>query len=674
MTPDVSILLVSWNTRDLTLGCLDVLPAAVDDGLRFETIVVDNGSCDGTAEALAERSGVELIRNSTNLGFAAAVNQAYARARGGSILLLNSDVRVAAGALSTLARFLRETPEAAGVAARYVNADGSPQAHYYRLPSAATAAALTTQARRLRPFAKRLRSYRMLGDDFSRARPVPQPSASCLLLRRSCLHAGPLLDERYPIFFNDVELARSLASKGHALWMTPDAVAIHELGASTRLLGPARARQHLGSLTRYLVATEPRHRVALFRALVVVEGVVRRLLACEDALPLRDLRRALAGDPGRLPQVEPEAPDWVVYLSGIPWNFHRNRQQELARELARTRRVLFVERPRLLPAWRVRVEELSPSLWRAESPALLPFGRFLPPANAVNRRFAARRLRHWLDGRPGPRLLWIDEDLAAAAIGRLGERAVVYDAADLDWTFTRRWNRPHLRRALAGALRRADLVLSSSRALSQLLEPHRCRPVELTNACDPERFHPDGPRAPLGTLPRPRLGYVGAIDERAFDAPLLAAVATLRPDWSFLLAGPSTPAARSTLGHLSNVHLLGPVASENVPSLLRAFDVCLIPYRTSGRASYVHPKKFYEYLATGKPVVATPLAALDAEAAVHGRGSTPEAFARAVEGALAEAGDADLARRRRTVACANSWASRGERLRGLLAGLEGAAL
>jgi glycosyltransferase involved in cell wall biosynthesis len=318
----------------------------------------------------------------------------------------------------------------------------------------------------------------------------------------------------------------------------------------------------------------------------------------------------------------------------------------------------------------MQVEQLAPSLWRVECPALLPLGRVLPPVNAVNRRFATARLRRWLDARPGRRLLWIDEDLAAAAIGRLGEGAVVYDAADLDWTFTRRWNRRHLRRALATAVRKSDLVLSSSRTLVPMLARYDCRPIEIPNACDPDHFRPDGPEAVLEAIPRPRLGYVGTIDDRAFDASLVARIAELRPDWSFVLTGPACSATRARLARLSNVHLLASIASDEVPALIRAFDVCVIPYRTSGLASYVHPKKFYEYLAMGKPVVATPLSALAADEALHRRAATPEAFAAAIEAALAEAGDAELARRRRGAACANSWARRGETVRHLLAGLE----
>jgi GT2 family glycosyltransferase len=303
MRPDISVLLLSWNTRELTLECLDSLPGSIDHGVRCQVIVVDNGSQDGSAEALARREGIELIANRENRGYAAAVNQAYERAVGEYVLLLNSDIRFEPGSLSVLHSFLVGDADVTGVGPLYLNPDGTPQGHHYRFPTfAMTLASASGVLRKLPWFQKRVRSYLMLDDDFSASRRVDQPSASCLLLRRSCLPARKLMDERYPIYFNDVMLARSLARAGRALWMTPDAVVYHELGASTRLLGGAHRRQYFGSVALYLAATEPRYRVALYRGLVFAQGLVLSLLRKPDALPPGELWQALRGDPGPLPQ------------------------------------------------------------------------------------------------------------------------------------------------------------------------------------------------------------------------------------------------------------------------------------------------------------------------------------------------------------------------------------
>ena len=131
----VSILIVNWNTREAILTCLDALPASIDSGLGYEVIVVDNGSVDGSAEALRERTDIRLITNEENRGFAAAVNQAYAHSSGEFILLLNSDVDLTVGSLSALTQFLLAHPHVAGVGPLYLNPDGSPQAFHFRFPT-----------------------------------------------------------------------------------------------------------------------------------------------------------------------------------------------------------------------------------------------------------------------------------------------------------------------------------------------------------------------------------------------------------------------------------------------------------------------------------------------------------------------------------------------------------
>ena len=300
--PDISVLLLSWNTKELTRECLDSLPVGIDDDLTVEVIVVDNGSRDGSAEALAERDDITLIANPENRGYAAAVNQAYERAGGEFVLLLNSDVEFKPGGLSTLLRFLRERSNVAGVGPLYLNPDGTEQQHHYRFPTfGATIGNMSRVLGRFPPLARRVRSYRMLDDDFSQARPVEQPSASCLLIRRSALPNDALMDEQFPIYFNDVALAHSLAQRGHHLWMTPESVVVHEHGASTRQLGGLLARQHIGAHVRYLKATEPRYKVEVYRGLVLGQKLALIALRRPGRLPFRDLVGALRGDPGPVP-------------------------------------------------------------------------------------------------------------------------------------------------------------------------------------------------------------------------------------------------------------------------------------------------------------------------------------------------------------------------------------
>jgi GT2 family glycosyltransferase len=281
---------------------LDSLSDGIGGGLTFETIVVDNGSADNSSVALRSRPGVLLLENQTNLGYAIAVNQAYRRSRAPLILLLNSDVELLPGSVRALVDLLARRPGAAAAAPLYRYPDGSPQPFHFRFPSFLVTLANTSAPFRLLPgVRRRLREFQMLDDDFSSARPVDQPSTSCLLIRRSCLGFDAVFDERYPIFFNDVDLARGLAAAGHERWVTPEAVVVHEDHASTRKLGGARKRQYLASVVRMLQDTEPRRNVLLYKGLVLGQGLVLIGLRRRGALSWDDLRAAASGDPGLLP-------------------------------------------------------------------------------------------------------------------------------------------------------------------------------------------------------------------------------------------------------------------------------------------------------------------------------------------------------------------------------------
>jgi len=228
--------------------------------------------------------------------------------------------------------------------------------------------------------------------------------------------------------------------------------------------------------------------------------------------------------------------------------------------------------------------------------------------------------------------------------------------------------------------RAADIVFVTS---SQLLDHHRRlnpRTCYFSNVADAEHFaHAmdsslEVPR-PLKALPRPRLGFIGAVSSYKLDVPLLAAVARLHPDWSLVLVGPVGEGDPSTdvseLEALANVSFQGPLPYHELPAWLKGFDVALLPMCRNAYTRAMFPMKFFEHLAAGVPVVATAIDTLSPYSEVAAlTASTPEAFAAAIEACLR--GEAPPLERRLAVAGAHTYRSRTEAMLAELARIEAA--
>ncbi len=231
--PDVSVVILSWNTKDLLLRCLETV-AASDTPPTRETIVVDNASSDGSAEIASARfPGIRLLVNGRNEGYARGNNQGIRLARGRHVLLLNSDTELAPRALRALVRFLDAHPRYGAVGARLWNPDGSIQPACMRFPSLATALLHDAKPGRWWPENPIVRRHFYREFDHLESRDVEQPPGAALCLRREALDDVGLLDEELFLFFNDVDLCRRLWRRGWRIRYLADANVVHHGGAST---------------------------------------------------------------------------------------------------------------------------------------------------------------------------------------------------------------------------------------------------------------------------------------------------------------------------------------------------------------------------------------------------------------------------------------------------------
>jgi len=234
--PELSVLIVSYQSRDLLTVCLRSVEDTVTER-SFEVLVADNASTDGTAAMLAhEFPQTRLLEMGGNLGFARASNRALREARGRYLLLLNPDTVCLKGSVDSMARYLEANERVGVVAPRLLNTDLSDQGTARAFP---TAAAFVFGRRspftRFFPNNPWSRQYLLgrtrIGDDpFA----VDWVSGACLMLRRDVLERVGALDEAFFMYWEDADWCRRIKQAGYTVVCVPAARVIHHEGSSRR--------------------------------------------------------------------------------------------------------------------------------------------------------------------------------------------------------------------------------------------------------------------------------------------------------------------------------------------------------------------------------------------------------------------------------------------------------
>ncbi|MDP2946871.1 MAG: glycosyltransferase family 2 protein [Nanoarchaeota archaeon] len=223
----LSIIIVNWNTAKLLKQCLDNLESEIKNS-KFETeiIVVDNGSSDDSVKEV-KNFKLEIIENGQNLGFAKAVNKGIKLAKSEAILLLNSDTIVKKEALKNLIEF-ENLVRPAVVGARMLNPDGTVQGSCFCLP---------TVKRAILEYWLKKKNY------FSKYAPagfepieVEAVSGGAMLISRALIDKIGMLDERYFMYFEDLDFCRRARASNLKIYYLPSAEVIHEHGASGKKL------------------------------------------------------------------------------------------------------------------------------------------------------------------------------------------------------------------------------------------------------------------------------------------------------------------------------------------------------------------------------------------------------------------------------------------------------
>ena len=268
-------------------------------------------------------------------------------------------------------------------------------------------------------------------------------------------------------------------------------------------------------------------------------------------------------------------------------------------------------------------------------------------------------------------VVWIYDTEAAEYLDAFPQATVVYDCVDDHAAQAGPDRNPERVEAEEQRiLKRADLVTVTSQALLKA-KRRQAKVIHLvTNAGDVELFATRSTSAWPFSWPQgnPVLGSVGALDSYKYDFKMIADVAQRRPGWQFVFVGAPVVEQKgkqlAELKKLGNVHILGTVPRQEVPGLVAHFDVCLIPYRENRYNAASFPLKFWEFMATGKPIVVSGLPELKSYQDVIGLITSADQFIRETEKWLRSP---ELSSSKRSLlARDHSWAKRTERLLWLL--------
>jgi glycosyltransferase involved in cell wall biosynthesis len=379
----------------------------------------------------------------------------------------------------------------------------------------------------------------------------------------------------------------------------------------------------------------------------------------------------------------------IICFGGEDWWYHHpHSKNHLMKRFARSgNKVIFVNSismglaafgnkdflPRVARKLRsyAKLARATPEGITVVSPAALPFFGSRA-ARSVNRHLLSAQVNALARSRGlSSPILWIAIPTAVEMIGRLNESLVVYQVSDKydANTMDHATDPATIRRLHERALDAADIIFYSGRKLLMEATRGRERSFLLEQAVDYEHWARVGKgelevAEEVAKIPRPRIGYFGAIEPWLVDQELIKRASRERPDWHWIFIGNRSRGLE--IENLTNVHFLPAIAYDELPRYAAGFDVCVLPWETEQAfTSYGSAIKVREYLATGKPVVIAPLHEYEPMKDVLRIARSRDDFLRLVQDALDEQGD-EKARARQASVKSGTWDARAEWVSGLI--------
>jgi GT2 family glycosyltransferase/glycosyltransferase involved in cell wall biosynthesis len=348
----------------------------------------------------------------------------------------------------------------------------------------------------------------------------------------------------------------------------------------------------------------------------------------------------------------------VICFPIIDWGFRYQRPQQIMSQFARRSHRVFYLRTQFHAGDSFMAQEIAPHLYQVQLPGPSQLNLY---QSEIENSVLAKCLEALADLRQHASIkeaiclvqlpFWTP--LAFEARRQWGWK-VIYDCIDEHRGFST--NASSMLDEEEKLIQGSDLVTTTSRALYAKVKPQARQTLLIPNATDFNHFNQPATSRPLENLPRPIIGYYGAISEW-FDVEMIRVAAVARPNWSFVLIGDTFGANIRRLQALPNLHFLGEKNYLELPAYLQEFDVTCIPFLHTPLTAATNPVKFYEYLSAGKPIVATELPELEPYREFFYPINTPAEFVPQVERAL-QAETPALVVKRKALAQVNTWETR----------------
>lgn len=233
--PEISVIIVTWNSSDEIVKCTDSVIAALR-GFDSELVIIDNNSADNSFALVNNISFPKLktVQNPDNMGYTKAINQGIKHSTGKYVLLLNPDTILKDDSIRIMHEFLEANPAYGACAPLMKNPDGTMQYSVRNFPTYWRMFCEFSLLAYIFPKTKLFGSWKAKYMDYSLGQDVEQPMAAAFMIRGELLAEIDNMDERFSMFFNDVDLCKKVYDAGFKIRLLPASVVIHEHGASIK--------------------------------------------------------------------------------------------------------------------------------------------------------------------------------------------------------------------------------------------------------------------------------------------------------------------------------------------------------------------------------------------------------------------------------------------------------